>query len=67
MRQRYPKFKLQAARASGAEIRTGEPVHDLQPPGNGDTVQVDTASFQYSADQVRPLQKRSWAWVVATI
>lgn len=44
--------QLQAARALGAEIRTGEPVQGLQPLGNGDTVQVDTASSRYSAEQV---------------
>lgn len=44
--------QLQAARALGAEIRTGEPVLGLQLLGNGDQVKVDTASGTPTADQV---------------
>lgn len=43
--------QLQAARASGAEIRTGEPVLGLQ-AANGDTVAVETGQGVYIASQV---------------
>lgn len=44
--------QLQAARAFGAEIHTSETALGLQPLGNGERVQVDTALGSYSASQI---------------
>ena len=44
--------QLQLARALGAHIRTGEAVQEVQPVGNGDVVEVVTASARYTATQV---------------